>query len=280
MFELDRGHYPYLEEINEGILRQFAHAGGSPERVLDVGCGQAALAAEIRALGHQVWGIEASPIAVAKAAPRIDRCIHADLLDTRAIEAALAGKCFDAILFSDVLEHLYDPLAALRFYARFLAPGGRLLVSVPNALNWQTRLAFFFGRFEYQETGVLDRTHVRFFTFRSAARLLEAAGCAIERIDFTPHLVRAFLPAIKRLLVPRTAAAGQEQARAILDSPMFRFYQRWLYPLEYRLAAVRKPLFAFRIVLIARRAHVAPRYLPPVPASRPDSSTRGIKLIK
>ena len=280
MFELDRGHYPYLEDVNEGILRQFARAGGSPKRVLDVGCGQAALAAEIRALGHQVWGIEASPIAVEKAAPRIDRCIHADLLDTKAIEAALASERFDAIVFSDVLEHLYDPLAALRFYAQFLAPGGRLLVSVPNALNWQTRLAFFFGRFEYQDTGVLDQTHVRFFTFRSAARLLEAAGCAIERTDFTPQLVRAFLPAIKRLLVPRAAATGQEHTRAILDSPMFQFYRRWIYPVEYRLASVRKPLFAFRIVLVARKAPAAPHRLRSVPASRPDPPTRGISLVK
>jgi hypothetical protein len=109
---------------------------------------------------------------------------------------------------------------------------------------------------------------------------LEAAGYSIERTDFTPHLVRAFLPAIKRLLVPRAAAAGQEQTRVILDSPMFRFYQRWLYPLEYRFAAVRKPLFAFRIVLVARRVPAAPRQILPVPASRPDASSRVISVAK
>jgi 2-polyprenyl-3-methyl-5-hydroxy-6-metoxy-1,4-benzoquinol methylase len=252
VFDLDREAYPYLEDVNEGILRQFAPAGDSPERVLDVGCGQATLAGEIRNLGHVVWGIEASSIAVAKAASRVDRCIQADLLDFKAIETVLAEERFDAIVFSDVLEHLYDPVNALRFYRRFLAPGGRVLISVPNALNWQTRLSFLLGRFEYQDTGVLDRTHVRFFTFRSAARLLQAAGCSIEKTDFTPLLVRALLPAIKRLLVPRGSGAGPERTRAILDSPSFRFYLRWVYPVEYRLASVRKPLFAFRIVLVAR----------------------------
>ena len=252
MIGLDQDVYPYLEEVNEGILRHFAPAGGAPERVLDVGCGQAALGAEIRALGHVVWGIEASPIAIAKAAPRLDRCISADLSDVKAVEASLAGERFDAIVFSDVLEHLFDPLATLRFYLRFLRPGGRLLVSVPNALNWQTRLAFLFGRFEYQDTGVLDRTHVRFFTFRSARRLLRASGCAIETTDFTPHLVRAFLPVIKRVLAGRAAASGADRARSILDSPAFRFYRRWVYPVEYFVGSLRKPLLAFRIILVAR----------------------------
>lgn len=252
MIDLDRQTYPYLEEVNEGILRQFRPAPEASERVLDVGCGQGTLSVEIRALGHVVWGIEASPVAVAKAALRIDRCIHADLLDFKAIDVVLADERFDAIVFSDVLEHVYDPLAVLRFYGRFLKPTGRFLISVPNVLNWQTRLSLLFGRFEYRDTGVMDRTHVRFFTFRSATHLLEAAGCAIEKADFTPHLVRAALPVIKKVLVSRTAASGQEGARAIIDSPIFRFYLRWIYPAEYRIAALWKPLFAFRIVLVAR----------------------------
>lgn len=251
MFDLDREAYPYLEDINEGILRQFTPAGNSPERVLDVGCGQAGLAAEIRKLGHAVWGIEASSIAVVKAASRVDRCIHADLLDLKAIENVLSEERFDVIVFSDVLEHLYDPLGALRFYQRFLRPGGRLLISVPNALNWQSRLSFLFGRFEYQDTGVMDRTHIRFFTFRSAKRLLAAAGCSIERTDFTPHLTRAFLPLIKRALANRPPTAGRDRARSILESPLYRLYLRWIYPVEYFIGSLWKPLFAFRIVLVA-----------------------------
>lgn len=252
MIGLDHDAYPYLEEVNEGILRHFPRAGDSPERVLDVGCGQAALAAEIRGLGHVVWGIEANATAVAKAATRIDRCIHADLLDFKTVETVLGSERFDAIVFSDVLEHLYDPLATLRFYLRFLRPTGRLLVSVPNALNWQTRVAFLFGRFEYQDTGVMDRTHVRFFTFRSAERLVRASGCLLERTDFTPHLVRAFLPIIKRIVVGRASASRHDRARSIVDSRTFHFYRRWIYPVEYAVASLWKPLLAFRIVLVAR----------------------------
>lgn len=258
MIDLGGHGYPYLEEVNEGILRQFTPARGAPEQVLDVGCGQGTLGGELHALGHVVWGIEASPLAAAKASLRVDRCIQADLLDFPAVERVLAEARFDAIVFSDVLEHVYDPLGVLRFYGRFLRPTGRFLVSVPNVVNWQTRLSLLFGRFEYQDTGVLDRTHVRFFTFRSARRLLEAAGCAVEKADFTPHLVRAALPMIKRVLVPRAAASGADGARAIVDSPLFRFYLRWVYPAEYRLAGLCRPLFAFRIVLVARLAQRQP----------------------
>jgi hypothetical protein len=162
-----------------------------------------------------------------------------------------------------------------------------VLVSVPNVVNWQTRLAFLFGRFEYQSTGVLDRTHVRFFTFRSAARLLQAAGCSIEKTDFTPLVVRAFLPALKRLLVPPTTAPGPDRARAIIDSPLFRFYVRWIYPIEYALASVRKPLFAFRIVLVARMSPTTPEAsrpamtgeLEPAPSPSPEPSG-GMSLVK
>ena len=258
MIDLERETYPYLEEVNEGILRQFARADGAPLRVLDVGCGQANLGAEIRALGHVVWGIDASPIAVAKAAPRIDRCLQVDLLDFNSVDAVLADEQFDVIIFSDVLEHLYDPLAVLRFYCGFLKPTGRLLISVPNVLNWQTRLALLFGRFEYRDTGVMDRTHVRFFTFRSARHLLEAAGCSIAKTDFTPHLTRAFLPVIKKVLAPRAEATGQDPARTIIDSPLFRFYVRWIYPMEYVVGSSCRPLFAFRIVLVARLARHHP----------------------
>ncbi len=246
--------YPYFEEVNEGVLRHVAPASnGSRPKVLDVGCGQGSLAAAIAERGYEVWGIEQAGYATAKAAARIDHVVHADLTDADAVRASLAGERFDRMVFSDVLEHVYDPLTVLRSYLDYLAPGGEVLISLPNVVNWQTRLAFLFGRFNYQDSGVMDRTHIRFFTFKTAAEMVRRAGLSVEAVDHTPLIVRAALPLAKRVLARGAAPAEGGQGRAIIDSPSYRAYMRYFYPWEYRIGSLRRSLFAFRIVIVARR---------------------------
>ena len=252
MFELQGQNYPYMEELNEGILRQF-RAWPGRGRVLDVGCGRGALGEAIRASGSEVWGIECSGEACRSAMPRLDRLVQADLLDFDLVGATLGKERFARIIFSDVLEHVVDPLAVLRFYAGFLAPEGQVLISLPNAAVWTNRFRWFFGRIRYADTGVMDRTHVRFFSFATARLLVEEAGLEVEKRDFTPFLVRAGLPALKRLFGWRTGGSAGNP-RAIVDSGAFRFYSRFVYPLERVLASLWKPMFAFRIILVARKA--------------------------
>lgn len=245
--------YPYLEEVNEGILRHIPSRRGDPRpAVLDVGCGQGALAGEIADRGYEVWGIEQSVFAAERAAKRIDRVVQADLTDDSAVKNEIGGKRFDGIIFSDILEHVYDPLSVLCYYLPYLQPSGQVLISVPNFVNWHTRLGILFGRFNYQDSGVLDRTHIRFFTFKSAVRMVEAAGLRVERVDSTPFIVRAVLPLAKKVLA-RGSGSGPADPRAIIDSAAYRAYMRLVYPLEYRLGSLRRPLFAFRIVLVATR---------------------------
>lgn len=246
--------YPYFEEVNEGVLRHVSPAlNGSRPKVLDVGCGQGSLAAAIAERGYEVWGIEQASYATARAAARIDHVVDADLTDTQTVQAHLEDQRFDHIVFSDVLEHVYDPLAVLRSYLAYLAPGGRVLISLPNVVNWQTRLAFLFGRFNYQDTGVMDRTHIRFFTFKTAVEMVRRAGLVVEKVDHTPLLVRAALPLVKRLLSRGGTPTEGGEGRAIIDSPAYRAYMRFVYPLEYRIGSLRRSLFAFRIVIAARR---------------------------
>jgi SAM-dependent methyltransferase len=88
----------------------------------------------------------------------------------------LGDRVFDVALFGDVLEHLRDPLAVLRRVREFLVPGGYVVVSVPNVTHVDVRLALLEGRFEYRDLGLLDRTHLRFFTAVSLEGLLRDAG--------------------------------------------------------------------------------------------------------
>src|SRR4051794_12873930 len=108
MIYLNRKKYPYMEEINEGILRQFPHLKEKGS-VLDVGCGRGQLGEAIRGLGWKVWGVENSPEACATARARLDGLVDRDLHDYDGVADELNGKQFDALIFSDVLEHVYDP---------------------------------------------------------------------------------------------------------------------------------------------------------------------------
>src|SRR5436190_12003246 len=108
MIHLNRRAYPYMEEVNEGIVREFRLLGKETGRALDVGCGRGQLGEEIRKLGWEVWGVEQAGEACAVAGPRLDRLIESDLHDVEHVRANLDQAPFDALIFSDVLEHVYD----------------------------------------------------------------------------------------------------------------------------------------------------------------------------
>jgi SAM-dependent methyltransferase len=92
---------------------------------------------------------------------------------------------FDKILLMDVLEHLVDPESLLRDCRKLLKPNGELLVSVPNIANLTVRLALAFGQFNYAERGILDKTHLRFFTRKTARRMLAGNGFEIVKEKMT-----------------------------------------------------------------------------------------------
>lgn len=249
MIHLHQKRYEYLEEINDGVLSQIAvNQGQGRPSVLDVGCGSGALSEAIKQRGYEVWGIEENQEASNRAAPRLDRVLRLSLHEHEAVKVAIGERKFDYLIFSDVLEHVYDPYSVLREYLRFVKVGGRVIISVPNALVWTNRLSFFFGRFEYADTGVMDRTHIRWFTFRSAKRLLRAAGCTLRKVDYTPFFVRAGLPLIKKVM-----GRGGEGRRQIIDSPAYRAYMRLVYPVEYVVGFWLKSLFGFRIILVGTK---------------------------
>ena len=149
--------------------------------VLEIGCATGYMSEVLRArLGCTVVGVEIDPAAAAEAAGRADRVIVGDV-ETLDWEEHLAGERFDAIVFADVLEHLRDPSAVLERARALLAPGGVVVASVPNVAHVSVRLALLAGEFRYRETGLLDETHMRFFTRASLQDLFERSGFAIVR---------------------------------------------------------------------------------------------------
>jgi SAM-dependent methyltransferase len=143
-------------------------------RVLELGPATGYMSRVFRERGCTVVGIEFDAGMAERAAEFCERTIVGDL-DALDLEAELGGERFDAIVAADVIEHLKDPLGALRRLRRFLAEDGRFVISTPNVGHGSVRLALLSGSFEYRPRGLLDSTHLRFFTRETLERLFEEA---------------------------------------------------------------------------------------------------------
>ncbi len=157
-----------------GAIREIVPWGS---RVLDVGCGTGWTAKELTdKKGCEVIGVEPNE-SRAEAARSHGIQVHVGYLEDLRIEEV---DLFDIILFGDVLEHLSDPHSILCVAKRYLRPGGSVVISVPNVAHWMVRLDLLRGKFNYQEGGIMDATHLRWFTEKTLRLLLEKAGYRVD----------------------------------------------------------------------------------------------------
>lgn len=162
------------------ILRALGEGRG--RRALDVGAASGFLTERLTEQGWRVTALEREPALAAQVGRSAERVVVADL-DAGAPEV---GGPFEAIVYGDVLEHLTDPLAALVGLNRALAHDATVVVSVPNVAHLWVRLNLLAGRWNYEDRGILDRTHLRFFTRRTLEDLLTRAGLVVTDLAVTP----------------------------------------------------------------------------------------------
>jgi methionine biosynthesis protein MetW len=216
------------------ILRWLA--GRPPGRVLDLGCGNGHMASELRATGHHVVGVDAAAEPGVKDA--VDRFVQADL--DLGLPPEVSGP-FDVVVCADVLEHLRRPELVLDELRRLLAPAGVVVVSVPNFAHWYPRLRVAAGRFDYDRRGILDHTHVRFFTRRSFERLVGERGWAITRRSYTGLPVE---------VTARGGAPRSSEADGML--------RRWALRADAAAVRARPTLFAYQFLYELEPAQPAP----------------------
>lgn len=180
-------------------------AGG---RVLDLGCASGGLLALLRARAAHLAGLDPSATATHAAAQVADHVVQGALEDP---DLPFEPGSFDLVVLADVLEHLPDPLTALRRAGGWCRPGGALLLSVPNIAHWTARLTLARGRWPAHDSGTFDSSHLRWFTRESVATLLAEAGlCEIELDAIVPALRNHIRPPwLAERLQPAWQALGR-----------------------------------------------------------------------
>jgi 2-polyprenyl-3-methyl-5-hydroxy-6-metoxy-1,4-benzoquinol methylase len=155
---------------NEGNLLLLDLLAANVRTILDIGCGAGDNARVIRVKRPtaEIVGITLSSDEAQIAREYLSN-VHVADLDRS--DLSFLGNCnFDAVILSHVLEHLKDPVSVLRRVLAYLRPGGQVLIAVPNVVEYKCRLRFLMGRFEYEDCGIMDRTHLHFFTWYTAER--------------------------------------------------------------------------------------------------------------
>jgi len=226
--------YPLKESRGSSHFHVLSLAGRGHD-VLDVGCGRGFFARQLHERGNRVVGVdqmEPDPACAEAFSFFVRAGLDQGLGD---VVDRLGDRKFDRVLLQDILEHLPDPAHLLGECAGLLRPAGEVVVSVPNVANITVRAALLLGRFEYTERGILDRTHLRFFTRRTIRRLMRESGYEIlsERTSVMPVELKFGLPATHLLM---------RAANRILA------FLTWLMP----------GLFGYQHILVARPV-IAPR---------------------
>ena len=176
------GHVMDPDEVS-GIFATMIPPGA--RRVLDVGCGTGALAKILAdSCRIEIVGVEPDSARAERAMAR-GLEVHVGFF-TRELARQIGP--FDVVLFADVLEHLPDPHRMLLISKESLRPSGSVIVSVPNVAHWAVRLEILQGRFRYQPSGIMDATHLRWFTANSISSLLASAGFRVLEYRATAGL--------------------------------------------------------------------------------------------
>jgi 2-polyprenyl-3-methyl-5-hydroxy-6-metoxy-1,4-benzoquinol methylase len=209
--EKPAGYYTYerREIVNQVPIGQHV--------VLEIGCGEGGTGVALKAEGRarSVTGIELMEKSAEKAKEVLDQVLVGNI---EQMSLPFVEEQFDVIIFADVLEHLVDPWSTLRRLKSYLKRGGLVVISLPNVRNWRVLMPLvFLGRWKYQDEGIMDRTHLRFFSRREMMGLLNECDFDIKVIEPTgqksKQLSRLGIGFLSELLAVQYVLVGRLSAQ-------------------------------------------------------------------
>jgi 2-polyprenyl-3-methyl-5-hydroxy-6-metoxy-1,4-benzoquinol methylase len=208
----------YYEGVNEDLLNLLPR---DARLVVEIGCAGGAMGRRYKLVNmHARYiGIESHGEAARVAAYRLDHVVHGDAEQLDATAIGIAPGTVDCLIYGDVLEHLRDPWTLLRRQAEWLRPGGMAVACIPNVQHWSVLVELLRGKWEYTSQGLLDRTHLRFFTLQSIRDLFVGAGLVQGNLlarmvpgpDFA-QIQELLAPVLRWLQIDSSAFATQASA--------------------------------------------------------------------
>lgn len=224
-----------------------------PSRLLDVGCASGAMGAWLKQQFPKIelWGIEANAQIALQAKAHYHRVMPGLLEDVDLAAHGLRAGSLDTLVLADVLEHMRNPWRALQELRQWLAHDAQVLVSLPNARNLWLLNELAEGRLTYEQSGILDITHLRFFTRDEGQRMLEQTGYTVEAVGYGPD--SRFFQATRPTIFP----ANLETEHLVLKNVGADEYQQ---------------LVSLQIFYRAKPSPVESRVFIPTQAVRPNSA--------
>ena len=178
--EVSADRYPSFRLNPQEIHQMAFQTIPQGARVLDVGCGAGEVSVALRdQLNCTVLGIEPNKERAQSAQENGIEIISSYLTE----DSIRRLEPFDIVTFLDVLEHVSDPVELLNTALPALKPEGRIIVSTPNVAHWSIRLKLLFGNFDYEPTGIMDATHLRWFTQKTIQNVVTSAGFKTTHLD-------------------------------------------------------------------------------------------------
>ena len=214
-----RESYDVKDTFNSSHERVLSMLSSRPKsKILDLGCSGGLVDSRLRNFGHEVVGVDIAEVAGVRG--NVDVFVEANLDEGIPAEA---GSNFDLVLACDVLEHLRKPSDMLKEIRTCLRLGGSVIMTIPNVVHWYPRFRTLTGTLDYDQRGILDETHLRFFTRRSLLKLIKSEGFEVTSFEATG------LPL------------------DILGSP--KRWHRWVAGLESMLTGLWPTLFGYQFLL-------------------------------
>jgi 2-polyprenyl-3-methyl-5-hydroxy-6-metoxy-1,4-benzoquinol methylase len=189
----------YFNNSRMDLIEMIDKAPGS---ILEIGCGNGETCRTIKQLYPfcKTTGIDIDEESIKKSSDIFDKAIKADIEEVELSALGIEEESFDYILYGDVLEHLKDPWTVIKKHKRYLKKDGRILASIPNIRHQAVLLPLLYGAWTYRNEGILDSTHLRFFTLREIKRMFRSAGLYIYEIKGNPDIKPADLKIPENLM--------------------------------------------------------------------------------